>query len=220
MAKHILLFTCFLLISSQILWSQTPTTKKPSSDPEAAKILKKLKDKFSTLPAMYAEYLLTIDNRETKETQNGKITQKGNKFHIDNNGNQIFCDAKTLWMYMKSNNVVQINTFEEDEDQLSPSKMLKIYESEKDFFYAITNVDKATNFTEIEFKPVAKDADYNKIRIQVDVIKNEIKYIKVFAKDGTTYTLQIKTVRSASPTDDIFVFNKAKFPGVKVEDLR
>jgi outer membrane lipoprotein carrier protein len=192
--------------------------KKEVSDPEATKILKKLKDKFTAFSAMNAEYTLTIDNRETKETQNGKLTQKGNKFHVDNNGNQIFCDGVTVWMFMKNNNTVQINNFEQDDDPMSPSRLLKIYESENEFFYAITN--ETTAKTEIEFKPNKKDVDFSKIRIEVDKAKNEVSYIKVFAKDGTIYTLNIKSIKSASPDDSIFTFNKSKFPGVKVEDLR
>lgn len=194
--------------------------KLENSDPEATKILKKLKDKYSTLNALYSEYILTIDNRETKETQNGRMTQKGNKFHIDNNGNQIFCDGITLWMYIKNNNIVQINNFEEDEDPMSPGRILKIYESENEFVYAITNDDAVKGIAEIEFKPRDKDADFFKIRVQVNKVSNEVKYIKVFAKDGTTYTLDIKVIKSATPADSIFVFQKASFPGVKIEDLR
>jgi outer membrane lipoprotein-sorting protein len=192
--------------------------KNQTNDPEAARILKKLKDKYTSFASLYSEYVLTIDNRETKETQNGKITQKGNKFHVDNNGNQIFCDGVTIWMYVKNNNVVQINNFEEDEDPMSPGRILKIYETENDYLYAITSQDQVK--ADIEFKPLKKDADFFKIRIEVDKLKNEVRYIKVFAKDGTTYTLDIKTIRSASPTDAQFVFKKESFPGVKVEDLR
>jgi outer membrane lipoprotein carrier protein len=194
--------------------------KKEVSDPEATKILKKLKDKYTALPAMYAEYVLTIDNRETKETQNGRMTQKGKKFHVDNNGNQIYCDGATIWMYMKNNNVVQINNFEEEEDPMSPGRLMKIYESEKEFIYAITNDDKSGVKCEIEFKPLSKDADFFKIRIDVDKIKNEVKYIKVFGKDGTTYSLDLKKLTGTTVDDSIFTFNKAKFPGVKIEDLR
>jgi len=192
--------------------------KSQGNDPEATVILKRLKDKYTSFASLYSEYVLTIDNRETKETQNGKITQKGSKFHVDNNGNRIFCDGVTIWMYVKNNNVVQINNFEEDEDPMSPGRILKIYESENEYLYAITSQDQVK--AEIEFKPLKKDADFFKIRIEVDKAKNEVRYIKVFAKDGTTYTLDIKTIRSASPTDAQFVFKKESFPGVKVEDLR
>lgn len=221
-AKIAALFTLMLFalgtVQAQLL--PPPPAKKEQSDPEATKILKKLKDKYTAFTAIYSDYVLTIDNRETKETQIGKMTQKGNKFHIDNNGNQIFCDGITIWMYIKNNNVVQINNFEDDEDPMSPGRILKIYESENEFVYAITNEDKADTKAEIEFKPLSKDADFFKIRIEVDKIKLEVKSIKVFAKDGTTYTLDIKSIRSITPDESAFSFNKSKFPGVKVEDLR
>jgi outer membrane lipoprotein carrier protein len=214
----LILTFCFPFASNVDAQLMNYAKKKEPSDPEATKILKKLKDKFTAFTAMSAEYVLTIDNRETKETQNGKLTQKGNKFYVDNNGNQIFCDGVTVWMYMKNNNTVQVNNFEQDDDPMSPSRLLKIYESDKEFYYAITNETAVKS--EIEFKPHKKDVDFSKIRIEVDKTKNEVTYIKVFAKDGTIYTLDIKSIKSASPDDSIFVFNKSKFPGVKVEDLR
>jgi len=123
-------------------------------------------------------------------------------------------------MYMKNNNVVQINNFEDDEDPMSPGRLLKIYESDKEFVYAITNEVKGDTKVEIEFKPLSKDADFFKIRLEVDKVKTEVKSIKVFAKDGTTYSLDIKSIRSITPDESVFMFNKSKFPGVKVEDLR
>ena len=223
MKAYIINFASFLFLTI-FLQNQANAQLLPaapqnqSNDPEATAILKKLKDKYTSFASLYSEYVLTIDNRETKETQNGKITQKGNKFHVDNNGNQIFCDGVTIWMYVKNNNVVQINNFEEDEDPMSPGRILKIYESENEYLYAITSQDQVK--AEVEFKPLKKDADFFKIRIEVDKTRNEVRYIKVFAKDGTTYTLDIKTIRSAAPSDAQFVFKKESFPGVKVEDLR
>lgn len=226
MKKIVLNFLAFALLimgSASMLQAQTPFFKvqqqTDKTDPEARKVLKKLKDKFTQYKGLYSEYTLTIDNRETKEEQEGKITQMGDKFHVNNNGNEIYCDGITLWMYMKSNNEVQVNEYEpEDEDMMSPSKILKIYEAEDEFTYVVTNQD-ARKY-DIEFKPKDKEADFFKLRVEIDKQKSSVTYVKVFAKDGTIYTLDIKKIEEAKPTAATFKFNKDKYPGVKEVDMR
>jgi len=61
-AKIAALFTLMLFalgtVQAQLL--PTPPAKKEQSDPEATKILKKLKDKYSVFPAINSDYTLTI----------------------------------------------------------------------------------------------------------------------------------------------------------------
>jgi hypothetical protein len=74
--------------------------------------------------------------RETKETQNGRLTQKGNKFHVDNNGNQIYCDGVTVWMYMKNNNTsvaIKVVHPEIEYQLLCPVALVNLYT------YLVTN---------------------------------------------------------------------------------
>jgi outer membrane lipoprotein carrier protein len=220
---NVFAFSLLFLGTASMMQAQTPFFKAQQqvdkTDPQARKVLEKLKNKYSKYKALQAEYTLIIDNRETKEEQEGKITQMGDNFYVNNNGNEIYCDGVTLWMYMKSNNEVQINEYEpEDEDMMSPSKILKIYEAEDEFTYVVTNED--SRKYDIEFKPKDKEADFFKLRVEIDKAKSTVTYVKVFAKDGTIYTLNIKSITEANPSASTFKFNKAKYPGVKEVDMR
>ncbi|WCL81837.1 outer membrane lipoprotein carrier protein LolA [Saprospira sp. CCB-QB6] len=222
--KLLFAFCLMMTFGLNSLQAQTPFFKKAlanveKSDPAAKKVLEKLKKKYTQYNAIYAEYELLIDNRETQERQQGQITQEGDKFHVNNNGNEIYCDGSTLWMYMKNNNELQINDYEpEDEDMMSPSKIMKIYEAEDEFFYALTQ--ERGDICEIEFKPHDKDADFFKIRATIDRAKPMVNEIKVFAKDGTIYTLDIKVLKAAQPKASDFVFDKTKYPGIREVDMR
>lgn len=213
-----LLFFFTESMQAQLLPKPKTPPKTEQSDPEATKILKQLQAKYEKFTGIYSEYILIIDNRETKEQQNGAITQKGDKFHVQNDGNQIFCDGTSLWMYLKKNNEVQINEYDKDGDPMSPNRILKIYEAQEEFLYAITN--DYGNKVDIEFKPLDKDVDFTKLRIEVDKVNLQVNYIKVFAKDGTVYTLDIKIIKDINPADAIFKFDKSQFPGVKEVDMR
>jgi outer membrane lipoprotein-sorting protein len=55
----------------------------------------------------------------------------------------------------------------------------------------------------------------------VDKAKNEPKSVQVLYKDGNivTYTLK-KFTANAALADALFTFDKAKYPGVEVNDMR
>ena len=68
-----------------------------------------------------------------------------------------------------------------------------------------------------------EDNKKNYIKILISIVKAD-KYVnsaQVYDKNGNIYTYSItKFSPDAAVTDDTFTFNKAKFPGVEVVDLR
>lgn len=220
--KNILLLLFALCISSFSLQAQkvveSANAFSEKSDPEAKKILKKLSDQYKSSSGIKAEFSLIIENGDDTEVQAGKVFQKGDKFRFILEGTEVICDGETLWL--KQGNNVQINNYDPEEniEFMSPNKIFQIYEAEKDFFYAITKKDSKT--TSIEFKPRDRDSDYMKMRLEIDNSKNEVKSIKIFEKEGGRYTLKIKSLSSESFKDSYFKFDKSKYPGVDIEDMR
>jgi outer membrane lipoprotein-sorting protein len=62
---------------------------------------------------------------------------------------------------------------------------------------------------------------YHTVVLTVDKAKNEPKSVQVLYKDGNivTYTLK-KFTANAALADALFTFDKAKYPGVEVNDMR
>lgn len=215
-----LLIISFLSLLSFTLFAQTPKTYKEKNDPEATKVLKNLKKVYEGYDGLLIKYSLELEYGDSKEVQEGEILQVGNKYRINNNGNLIINDEKTVWVYTKKQNTVQINDNDPEEDfQFTPAQILNIDENSKDFVYAITDDDPAKGY-KIEFKPLDKDSDIMKIRIEVDKAQSKIISVKVFQKDGTRMTFTVKSITNSKPSADSFKFSKDKFPGVKEVDLR
>ena len=215
----ILLTFCFVNIS----FAQVSET----SDPAAKAILEKLRNKYEAYKTVEADFQLIIEiPEEDKEVQVGNLAQDGDKYKLDLDNQAIYSDGKTLWLYLKSNNEVQINSVEDfeedDEDFLSPKDLLRIYEKE-DFIYGLTNegIEKGVAIQQIEFKPTDKDSEYAKMRLTIDKKKNQIMRVKAFAVDGARYTMDVKKFKpnlAYKATD--FIFDAKKYPGIHVEDLR
>lgn len=221
-----LMFCLMALFALGSASAQSPAAPPEKSDPQAKKVLDKIRKKYDAYKTLEASFSLTIEMpQQPKEVQKGSIGQEGDKFRLEMDQQVIVNDSKTTWVYLKKNNEVQINTSEKgggDNAFLTPKELLSRYQK-GDFIYAI--VDKITEsgkvLTQIEFKPKDKKSEYSKLRLSIDEKAGNIQSIKAFGKDGSRYTFAITRF---SPNKkfaaDYFTFDPKKYPGVKVEDLR
>lgn len=206
--------------------AQAPAAPAEKSDPQAKKVLDKIRKKYESYKTMEATFALTIElPQQPKEVQSGTVGQDGDKFRLDMNDQVIVNDTKTTWVYLKKNNEVQINNSEptgSDNGFLTPKELLNRYQK-GDFVYAIT--DKTTEggkvLTQIEFKPKDKKSEYSKLRVAIDEKAGTIQSVKAFGKDGGRYTFVVSRLSPNKKfATDHFTFDAKKYPGVKVEDLR
>lgn len=209
-----------LLVTSTALSAQNMT-----NDPAATKILKKLKKEYQSYSSLEVNFQLQLELPEQDpELQQGTIGQQGEKYFVKMKDQEIYCDGSTIWLYLVDNKEVQLNNVETDEEfsMLSPTDMLQIYESD-DFVYAVTG-EKSVNgvtCTQIEFKPTSLDSEYSKMRLLVDPKAKKMHELKVFAKDGSRYTLSIDNMTpNKSFTASDFTFDPAQYEGIHIEDLR
>lgn len=219
MKLYITLFLSFTFIMGS--YAQVGET----SDPEATRVLDLLKKKYDNFTSMEADFVLDMKlSGQNNETQKGKIIQDGEMYFLSLADQEIYNNGKHVWIYLKSNNEVQLSDadFENDSEIMSPKDMLRIYES-NEYIYAITDVktENGEKLTEIEFKPLDRDSEYIKMRISINRKDNIMKKIAIFARDGSRYTVSLTNIESNKTYDEkTFAFDKAAHPGVHVEDLR
>lgn len=219
-----LLFSLFTLILLGSVSAQSGAQPE-KNDPEAKKVLDKIRKKYEGFKTIEAGFQLTIEVPGLpKELQKGTISQEGDKFRLEMDQQVIVSDTKTTWVYLKKNNEVQINNAEPGSDNgfLTPKELLKRYQK-GDFIYGIT--DKTTEngkvLTQIEFKPKEKNSEYSKLRLSIDEKAGTIQSIKAFGKDGSRYTFVVnRLVSNKTLPAGTFSFDSKKYPGVRVEDLR
>jgi outer membrane lipoprotein-sorting protein len=195
------------------------------SDPQARTTLENLKKEYDSYSSLEINFDLTLDlPDQAPEQQKGKVIQSGEKYKLELDAQAVYCDGETVWVHLKDNNEVQINDVEETEDDsfLTPTDMLRIYESE-DFYYAITDssTKEGNNYQTIEFKPLEDNSEYSKMRIVVNTTGRKINSMEIFSKDGSKYKLEVNNflTNKEFPAKS-FVFDASNFPGIHVEDLR
>ncbi|MEL6635724.1 MAG: outer membrane lipoprotein carrier protein LolA [Bacteroidota bacterium] len=219
-------FSTFLLLA---LWAVCGLAQSSQAveenDPAARAILDAIKNKYEAYNSLDVHFTLTIAfPEEDPEIQKGHISQQGEKYKLDLEGQSIISDGQTMWFHLKNRNEVQINDVMEDEEDelLSPKNLLRIYENEEFFYALVGEVEEAgTTVQKIEFKPLDRDSEYSKMRLSINKKTQEIIRIKTFAKDGSRYVLQIDQLTPNKRfTDDYFQFDVSQYPGLHVENLR
>ena len=221
--KYLLLTSLFALTVIFVQAQTKPVAEK--SDPEAQKLLDKVRKKYEGYKTL--EFAFTLNSEvpgQPVTTEKGTVGQLDNKFRLEMDQQVIINDGKATWVYLKKNNELQINDTEEDTENgfLTPKDLLRRYQK-GDFLYAITDKinENGRLLTQVEFKPKDRNSEYAKIRVSIDEKNQRIESIKAFVKDGSRFTF---TITRFSPDKSLsagyFSFDKSKYPGVKVEDLR
>lgn len=193
-------------------------------DPALKHEIDQLVEKYNTAPHLQLEFELKVVYPEQKPTlYNGSYYQQDNTFRVVFDEYEIYSDHKSQWTVFKENQEVQITSVEEEGAELStPSGVLK-YLDENEFRY----FDKASlnpgssRLRIIELIPEDKSSEYFKIRITKEKDSNLLKYIEVFARDGSRFQLTVKNSSfSANLVENSVEWNAENFKGFYIEDLR
>lgn len=194
------------------------------NDPKAKTVLDNVSKKVKSLKSLKANFSITISGAKGSkpQTKKGTVNMKGDKYYITLSGQEIYCDSKTIWTYMKESNEVQITSFDPKENSFTPSKLFtNFYDKEYSYKYAGEQTVGGKKVDVINLAPTNKSKQYTKVELMIDKVNSVVAGGKMYEKNGNVYSY---TVSGYTPnpalTDNMFVFNASKYPGVEVVDLR
>jgi outer membrane lipoprotein-sorting protein len=163
----------------------------------------------------------TKDKLDVKQEGNMKV--KGKKFRLQLDKNTVINDGTTMYTYSKETNEVTLNDPAEMDQELDPTKIFTQYEKGFKVQFVEEKTDATGTVVQVVklFPTDAGKKPYHTVVLTVDKAKNEPKSVQVLYKDGNivTYTLK-KFTANAALADALFTFDKAKYPGVEVNDMR
>ncbi len=193
------------------------------TDAKAQSILKGVSAKYRSYNSIAASFKLNILDQKTKKTesQTGSITLQGNKFNFTMKDQTVMNDGKTTYTFLKESNEVQISESKNDPNAITPTNIFTMYERGFKSKYIGDKKVAGKNVQLIELVPEDAKKAYSKIELSIDKAGKYVNEAKVFNKDGNIITYSVVKFTPNTPvTDDLFSFNKAKYPGVEVVDLR
>lgn len=194
-----------------------------NTDGGATELLKKVSAKYQAFTSMQFHYTLKATNDgKTLSTSQGDFALKGDKYRTTFNGQTFYCDGKSMWNYQKSTNEVSIYEYdaEDDENLMNPQKILKNWDKQFRAKYIRDEFNNNISTALIDLTPKTTQS-YYRIRLFINKANNQILRIALYDKDNTIYTYHIEQFKSnVTLADSYFVFDKSKYPGVEVNDMR
>ncbi|MEK7719118.1 MAG: outer membrane lipoprotein carrier protein LolA [Bacteroidota bacterium] len=215
--KRLTIVMSVLMIAANLMAQQ---------DPKAKEVLDKLSQTTRSYKTIQIDFSFTLENKKNNvnQTNEGVVALKGKSYrlHMPVVSMDIFCDGTTIWSYLTEAKECNITGVEDDkEGSLNPANIFTIYEKGFNYSYVgeETLAGKAVHV--LDLFPIDQKKEFVKVRLYVDKAKNQIAKAQTFNKDGNTYILVLKSMKTnVELKDDYFKFDKSKYPGVEINDMR
>lgn len=208
-----------LLICLLFTFNIVSNTADAQSDSKAVKILDDAVSKLNSFKSLKIDFTFNIEDKSQKINENysGTFTTKADKYKLQFGEQTIFCNGKTVWTYFKNANEVEITDLNSSEEPLTPISFIKNYKKE----YKARFISDRNNIQVVELYPVAKEKTLIKATVTIDKPTKQIKNISIQNKDGSFNKYIIKTITpNTVASDNEFNFDKTKYPGVEIIDMR
>lgn len=217
MMRRSVFIVAALLIATNLMAQQ---------DSKAKEILDKLSLTTKSYKSIQIDFSFTLENKKNNvnQTNEGQVTLKGKSYrlHMPVFSMEVFCDGSTIWSYLSEAKECNISGVEDDkEGALNPANIFTIYEKGFNFSYVGEESLAGKTTQVLDLFPIDKSKEFIKVRLYVDKVKSQIAKAQTFNKDGNTYILVLKTMKTnIEIKDDYFKFDKSKYPGVEMNDMR
>ena len=193
-----------------------------NKDLKATALLDEVSTKTKSYKSIKAEFSYKMENKQAKinEEKKGSLLLSGDKYRLSVAGQVVICDGKTIWTYIEESNEVQINNLDNKDDALTPSKLLTSYNANYKSKIIKDNNQTDPNVETLELMPnISKN--FTKAIVAIDKLKKQIKSFSLYDKNGNTFTYRISKFQTDLPINPAdYSFDKSKFPGVEVIDMR
>ncbi len=197
-------------------------TTQAQNDPKAGEILDAMSAKYKAIPAFRASFTYSLENPGSgvKENMSGDITVKNGKFYLKMGDQEIINNGSTVWMYLKESNEVNISDYEPEQEAITPTNIYTIYKKGYKYSYVEQKKEGGQLYDVVDLTPENKNNQIYKIRMMVNRKDRSVKNFKTFEKNGNRSYYVISKFTPTEVDDKTFVFDKNKYKGVEVVDLR
>lgn len=209
----------FVFVGLLLLGSGT----KAQYDPDARKILDRMSEKYQAIPSFSASIVYTLENTEDDihESFEGEIGIKKEKFRLIAAEQEIIINNNTVWTYLAEENEVNIDTYDPEIEDVTPSNIYNIYQDGYKYILFGEEVIDGKSYSVIDLAPEDTDSDYFRIRLFIGTNDPVLRRFTLYAKSGNRYIYDIKNFNpTVNLPDSYFIFDVTRYEGIDVIDLR
>ena len=214
--------TYLLLIVTGLFFTAPAFTQK---DAKAKELLDQTSIALSQAGGMSVSFTVNVNDEANKIKQSfeGQISLKGNKFYLSTPDQEVYYDGKTQWSYDK--NIGEVSILEpkpQDIQTLNPVSVFDLYKTNCNYKYKGEKIDnQKRKVQEISLLPTNVKEDIKQVDIQINQSDSTPVFFLITYYDKSEYRIYIdKYQTKLNLPDSKFVFDTKKYPDADVNDLR
>lgn len=190
---------------------------------DAKLLLDEVSEKVKSYDNIFIDFKYVLDNSEEniKQETRGDVVLQGDKYVLNILGTTRIYDGKTLYSISPEDEEVTIsNENFEDENTITPSKMLSFYEDGYTYKMDIVQNVKGRKIQYVKLTPISSDSEISQVLLGIDAKTKHIYNLIEVGNNGTKTTLTVnsfKTNQQLSKT--LFTFDESKYNDYYINKL-
>lgn len=182
---------------------------------DAKKLLDEVSNKVKSYDNISIDFKYVLVNLEediNQETR-GNVIMQGDKYILNILGVTRIFDGRTLYSISPEDEEVTISSENtEDENTITPSKMLSFYESGYNYKMDITQNVRGRKIQYIKLIPIDSSAEINHVLLGIDIKTKHIYNLIEVGANNTKTTLTVNSFKTNEPlSKTLFTFDKNKY---------
>jgi outer membrane lipoprotein-sorting protein len=188
-----------------------------SNAQDSAKAKTLLDDVYAKITAyenIFVDFKYVLNNTEADINQEtrGDVTLKGDKYLFNIFGTQQLYDGSKVYTVVPENEEVTIENKSEDENALTPSKMLTFYNEGHTYTWDILQNLQGRKIQYVKLVPMDTNAEIKSILMGVDAETKHIYKLIYSGDNGTTTTITVNSFKTNQPlSKTLFTFDESKY---------
>ena len=187
---------------------------RAQSSDKAKALLDEVYSKVKSYDNIAVNFKFALHNSEADVDQEtrGDVTLEGEKYLFNYLGSQQLYDGAKVYTIVPENEEVTIEDKSEDENTITPSKMLTFYKTGHNYEWDILQNVQGRKIQFVKLIPIDSNSEITSILLGIDVETKHIYKLIETGKNGTITTITVnsfKTDQQLSKT--LFTFDENKY---------
>lgn len=181
---------------------------------KAKALLDQVYSKVMGYDNIYVDFKYSLENVEanTKSETRGDVTIQGDNYLANLFGATQLFDGSKVYTIVPDNEEVTIEDRAEDENTVTPSKMLTFYKSGHTYAWDILQNVQGRKIQFIKLVPIDTNTEIKSILLGIDVETKHIQKLIETGKNGTKTTITVNSFKTDQPlSKSLFTFDEAKY---------
>lgn len=204
MKKLVLLFA-FLVVA---------TLANAQNSSKAKALLDDVYAKVKSYDNIFVDFKFNLKNDEAginQETR-GDVTLANEKYIFNYLGSQQLYDGRKVYTIVPENEEVTIEDQSEDEDAMTPSKMLTFYKKGHNYTWDILQNVQGRKIQYVKLTPIDSNTEIKSRLLGIDIETKHIYNLIETGKNGTKTTIIVNSFKTNQPlSKTLFNFDEAKY---------